>query len=65
MIIKKTEIVIYLDDTLPQELQLQSFSNKIVTKAAKKGSVKKSTTRKATGKKTNCELKTSLSTLSK
>jgi len=52
MIIKKTEIVIYLDDTLPQELQLQPFSNKIVVKAAKKGSVKKSTTRKATKKQT-------------
>jgi hypothetical protein len=51
MVIKKTEIVIYLDDTRPQELQLQSFSNKIVVKAAKKGSVKKSAKRKGTGKK--------------
>jgi hypothetical protein len=51
MIIKKTETVIYLDDTLTQELQLQSFSNKIVVKATKKGSVKKSTIRKATGKR--------------
>jgi hypothetical protein len=51
MIIKKTEIVIYFDDTLPQEFQLQSFSNKIVVKSAKKGLVKKNTKRKPTGKR--------------
>jgi hypothetical protein len=51
MIIKKTEIVIYFDDTIPQEFQLQSFSNKIAVKSAKKGFLKKSIKRKATGKR--------------
>ena len=58
MIIKKTEIVIYLDNTLPGEQLIQSLSKKIAAKTAKKGAGKKRTTSKATGKKTNCGSKT-------
>ena len=56
---KRTETLICLDNALPEELLSQAFFKKIVTKATKKGAGKKSTTRKATGKKTNCGLKTS------
>lgn len=41
MIIKKTGILIYLDNALPEELQLQSFSKKTLPKAAKKSAAKK------------------------
>ena len=41
MIIKKTEILIDLDNVLPEELQLQSFSKKIIPKAVKKASRKR------------------------
>jgi hypothetical protein len=41
MIIKKTEILIDLDNILPEELQLQSFSKKIIPKAVKKSAGKK------------------------
>jgi hypothetical protein len=54
MIIKKTEILIYLDNPLSEKLLLPSFSKKIMAKAAKKNVVKKNTTRKANGKKRSC-----------
>jgi len=41
MIIKTTEILIDLDNALPEELQLQSFSKKIIPKAIKKASLKR------------------------
>ena len=53
-IFKRTETLIYPDNALPEELLLQVFSKKIMTKAAKKGAGKRSAARKATGKKTNC-----------
>src|SRR5712664_2058571 len=60
MIIKKTEVFIYLDTALPEKLLLPSFSKKIMTKAAKKNNTKKSIIRKAAGKKKELRVKNSL-----
>lgn len=51
MIIKKTEIFIYPDAAISEELLLPFFSKRIIAKAAKKRATKKSTTRKVAGKK--------------
>ena len=51
MIIKKTEIVIYLDNALPEELLLSFFSKKVIVKAVKKNAAKKTLQRKQLAKK--------------